>query len=159
MSRVLASAAFALLAFAVATEARAGNEKLQQCRYDAPALTTCSGLMGEDLFRYTDDKLCAQRQPGYLILAYAGGMHKYAVEIRRFGGGKPVYRMGTGGFEKARYSFEIGDALHVVGDDVMLVIRRAKNSVVEVWKRGACKTVSVDTDALERNAANARNAP
>ncbi len=153
MIRIATIVLIASLACGLAVPGRAGSEKLRQCRYDAPALTTCSGLMGEDAFPYTDDKVCAQKQQGYLIVAHAGGMHKYAVEIRRHGDAKPVYRLGTSGFTKAQFSFALDGATHVVGDDMMLVIRHAKNTVVEVWKRGACKTVEIDTEALERNAA------
>ena len=34
--------------------------KLRACRFDKPALSTCSGLMGSDVFPYTDDALCAR---------------------------------------------------------------------------------------------------
>src|SRR5262249_22637249 len=155
MTRIATLALIASLACGLAAPGRAGAEKLKQCRYDAPALTTCSGLMGEDAFPYTDEKICARKQPGYLIVAHAGGMHKYAVETRRHGDAKPVYRLGTSGFTKAQFSFALDGAMHVVGDDMMLVIRHGKNSVVEVWKRGACKTVDIDVEALEGDAAKA----
>jgi hypothetical protein len=153
MRRTLILAATASLCCGLAAPGWAEMMKLQQCRYDAPALTTCSGLMDQSLFPYTDDKLCARRHPGYVILAYAGGMNKYAVEIRRFGSNTPIYRIGTGGFRNADYSFRFEGALHLVGNGMMLVIRHARNTAVEVWKQSSCRMVDVDPEKLETEAA------
>jgi hypothetical protein len=146
-------AAIVALSCGAAAPVWAETVKLRQCHYSTPALTTCSGLMGEDVFPYTDDTLCGQAHAGYRILAYAGGMHKYAVEIRRDGKAGPIYRIGTGGYRNADYSFELDGALHIVGNGLMLVIRRAGNTVVEVWRASACRTVAVDPEKLETEAA------
>jgi hypothetical protein len=126
---------------------------LRQCRYIGPVMTTCSGLMDSSFFPYTDEDLCQVKRPPYTILATAMGMHKYAVEIRRAGQQAPIYRLGTGGYRDANFSFTLKGALHVIGKHNLLVIRPAdKNRVVEVWRRGKCQMVPVDVDALEKNA-------
>ncbi len=138
----------------------ASMTKVRQCRYTGPEMTTCSGLMDGSIFQYTDDKLCAAKRPAYYsILATAMGMQKYAVEIRRAGQPTPVYRLGTGGYRKAAYSFELDGALNIVGSRELLVIRPAgKNRVIEIWRRGRCRTVRVDVDALEGKVARAARA-
>jgi hypothetical protein len=137
----------------------ASMAKLRQCSYAGPVMTTCSGLMDGSVFQYTDGKLCNAKRPAYTILATAMGMHKYAVEIRRAGRPAPVYRLGTSGYRKAAYSFRLDGAFHLVGGRDLLVIRPAgKNRVVEVWRRGRCRTVRVDVDALEKKVSRALRA-
>lgn len=157
MTRIKTLTIAACLACGVAGPALgASMAKLRQCRYTGPAMTTCSGLMDGSVFQYTNDRLCNAKHPAYTILAEAMGMNKYAIEIHRAGHRAPVYRLGVGGYRKAAYSFKLDNAFHLVGAHALLVIRPAgKNRVVELWRRGRCRNVRVDVDALEKKAAQA----